>query len=175
MRRPPEAALELLQFVPILTFALPFMTAGAVDLSTAGGGFIRAGAFAIGVMALLRWLKHPQNPIHLATNVWLIGGAAAFNLPLAAVATLYGDLGALGLFAVVAVWGGVQLATGQGGFLLGSTASTKQLRRLTPVMIGLTLLAVAGAWFFRENLRLGGGLPFITLNVARRVLLKRVN
>ncbi len=174
MPRPPEAVLELLQFVPILAFALPFMTAGAVDLSAAAPGFVRATVLAAAVMGLLHVLDHPQNPIHLATNAWLLGGAVAFTLPIGPVAGFYGDWGALGLFAVVGVWGLGQLGTGQGGFLLGRTATTRQLRVLTPAMIVLTAAAIAWAWVFRDNLRVGGGLPFIALNVVRRVVLKRV-
>ncbi len=175
MRRPPEAVLELLQFVPILTFALPFMAAGAVDLGAAGGGFVRATLIALAVMGLLKWLDHPQNPIHVATNGWLLVGALAFAVPVSPLTELYAEWGALSLFGGVALWGGVQLGSGRGGFLLGSVATTRQLRVLTPVMIGLLGLAMVWAWIFQDNLRLGGGLPFITLNVVRRVLLKRVS
>ncbi len=174
MPRPPEVVLELVQFAPILAFAVPFMTAGAVDLSAAGSGFVRATVLAVVVaVALLAW-KHPRNPIHAATDAWLVGGAVAFNLPLEAIAGLYSTWGALSLFAVVAVWGAVRLATGRGGFLLGSGATAVQLRKLTPVMIGLTVAAIAWAWWFLGDIRIGGGLPFIGLNVVRRVLLKRV-
>ncbi len=174
MKRPPEAVLELVQFVPILTFAVPFMTAGAVDLSAAGGGFLRATVLAVVVtVALHRW-QHPRNPIHAATDAWLLVGAVAFSVPLEGVAGLYSTWGALSLFAVVALWGALQLATGRGGFLLGSAATPTQLRKLTPVMIALTLAAIGWAWWWLGDIRIGGGLPFIGLNVVRRVLLKRV-
>jgi hypothetical protein len=35
------------------------------------------------------------------------------------------------------------------------------------------VLMVGWAWLFRHNIRLGGGLPFIVLNVARRVIGRR--
>jgi hypothetical protein len=40
-------------------------------------------------------------------------------------------------------------------------------------LLGLTLVIVAWAWFFRHDIRVGGGLPFIVLNVARRVMGRR--
>jgi hypothetical protein len=48
------------------------------------------------------------------------------------------------------------------------------------VRTSLGLLALAGcatvwSWAFRHDIRIGGGLPFIVLNVARRVIILRAS
>lgn len=174
MKRPPEVVLELSQFVPILSFAVPFMATGSVDLAQAGGAFALATGLSVLVMGALRLLGHPQNPIHIATNLWLAMGAFAFAVPVPAVVAFYSEWGALSLFATVLVYGFSLWGTGVGGgFLVGLGATEDQWKRLSPVLLGLTVVAIAWAWFFRDSLRLGGGLPFITLNIVRRALIKR--
>ena len=37
-------------------------------------------------------------------------------------------------------------------------------------VLGVSVMMLCWAWVFRHDVRLGGGLPFIVLNVTRRVL-----
>ncbi|HEX6764015.1 MAG TPA: hypothetical protein VF103_01030 [Polyangiaceae bacterium] len=47
------------------------------------------------------------------------------------------------------------------------------MRRASMALLAVTGLVAAWAFWFRANVRLGGGLPFIVLNVTRRVMIRR--
>jgi hypothetical protein len=45
--------------------------------------------------------------------------------------------------------------------------------RASSGLLALAGVALAWSWVLRSNIRLDGGLPFIVLNVARRVIIAR--
>jgi len=71
----------LLQLVPIISLALPFIVEGRVDLGRAGSGFLIGALLTIPVSAAVVLRKHLLNPILLGTGIWLWLGAVAFKLP----------------------------------------------------------------------------------------------
>ena len=77
---------ELVQLVPVLSFALPFVLQGSVDLSRAAKGFLLGAGLAVAISLLLVLQKYVLNPILVGAGLWLVGGALAFNVPLALLA-----------------------------------------------------------------------------------------
>ena len=47
------------------------------------------------------------------------------------------------------------------------------VRRASAALLALTALAGAWAFWFRTDVRVGGGLPFIVVNVVRRIMIRR--
>ena len=94
---------ELVQLVPIISLALPFIVAGKVDISRAGSGFLLGALLTIPISAVIVLRKHLLK------------------------------------------------------------------------LLGLTVVILCWAWMFRHDIRLGGGLPFIVLNLGRRVLGRRAS
>ena len=168
MPDPRAAALEAVQFLPLLSFAAPFVVAGEVDLSAAGGGFAIGAALAVAVSGALAAKKVAQNPILLGVNAWLLVGAAAFAAvePLAA---WIASVQAASLFVGVLAVGAAAAALAPGGFVGDPRA---------PRWASWALVALAGAclgWSLAfPDIRVGGALPFIALNVVRRVMLRRL-
>ena len=156
-RNPPWA--ELVQLVPVVCLALPFIVAGGVDLEQAGPGFVLGALLTVPATALVAWRGHALNPITTGTALWLWVGALAFGLPVESLRGWLVDTQAFGLFvaALAAV----------------AVAHLRAPHRVTWALLGLGVAAIGWAWVWRHDIRLGGGLPFITLNVVRRVLIAR--
>ena len=167
------AWLELIQLVPVVSLALPFIVTGDVDLSRAGGGLLVAALLTLPVTGLVLWQRGVLNPILVGTAVWLWVGAVAFNLPVEGVRTALVEAQGFGLFASVFAVGIVSTLASAAGFIGCRHPDAGLVRRASLVLLGLATVALAWSWSFRHNIRLGGGLPFIVLNVVRRVLIQR--
>jgi len=164
---------ELVQLVPVVTLAFPFILHGTVDLSLAGTGFLLAAFLTVPVTFLVLWSKQLLNPILVGTSLWLWLGALAFNVPIAGLAAWLTSTQAFGLFVAAFAAGAVATLTSPTGFLAARGAPTSVARRYSFVLLGLSGACCLWSWFFRHDVRLGGGLPFIALNVVRRVLGRR--
>ena len=169
-----KVLVEAVQFLPVITLASSFLVHGEVELGRAGPLFIVAALGAALITAILAARRAPLNPILLGTGAWLVAGAVAFGVPIAPLARIIGRLRAAGLFACTAVVGALLTAASPTGYLGMSHPDRGLVRRWSLALLGLTLAATLWAWVFVDNIRLGGGLPFILLNVARRVLLRRL-
>lgn len=165
---------EGVQFAPILTLASSFIVAGDVDLERAGTLFAVAAGEAIVITGGLAALRQTLNPVLLGTNLWLLLGAAAFGIPVEPLAGLLGQIRAGGLFACALVLGGLLTAFSPRGYLGAQLPDHSATLRGSLVVLGLTAVALAWSWLFVDDIRLGGGLPFIALNVARRLLVRRM-
>ncbi|MBN2715411.1 MAG: hypothetical protein JXX14_06120 [Deltaproteobacteria bacterium] len=174
MNRAKKTLTEAVQFVPIITLAFTFIIKGGVDLEQAGPLFVVAAIMAIGITSWLHILKVTQNPILLASNIWLLLGALAFGVPIPFLATVFSQTNAALLFASVLSVGIAQTALKRPtGFIGMTNADPQTVRRLSVIMLGLSAVILIWAVLFRDNIRLGGGLPFIVLNISRRILIKR--
>lgn len=166
------AWVELVQLVPIVSFALPFILAGGVDLARAGAGFLIGALLAVPVTAVVA-RRYLLNPILVGTNLWLWLGAIAFQLPLRPVAAWLTETQAVGLFVAALAVAIVATLTSSHGYVACAGADPRWVRRASLGLLALTVVMVGWAWVFRHDVRLGGGLPFIVLNVARRVMCLR--
>lgn len=171
VRNPPW--IELVQLVPVVTLALPFIAKGDVDLSRAGSGFLVAALLTIPVTGLVLYRRGTLNPILLGTALWLWLGALAFNLPIEPLRAALVEAQGFGLFVGVFVVALVASIASPAGFIGCRHPDAAFVRRSSLTLLGLAIVALAWSWLFRQNIRLGGGLPFIVLNVARRVLIVR--
>lgn len=164
---------EAIQLVPILTLAFPFIVAGEVDLSSTASGFVVATALA--VLCSIQVVRHGHhlNPILVGTDVWLALGAVAFGLDLGPLRGWLEQTQAFGLFAAVFGVGCFATLRLPGGFVAAPMADQAWVRRMSLRLVALAGVCVVWAWIFRHDIRLGGGLPFILLNVARRIMLRR--
>lgn len=171
-RQNPIAA-ELVQLVPVLSFALPYVLQGSVDLSRAARGFLIGAGLAVAISSLLVLRKHVLNPILVGTGLWLVGGAVAFNVPLPRLAALFVAAQAAGLFVMALAVAVPATLFSPHGYVGARTTDGSWLRRASLLLLAATLAAVAWAFWLRGNVRLGGGLPFIALNVGRRLLVRR--
>jgi hypothetical protein len=169
MRRNPVWA-ELVQLVPIISLAFPFIVAGKVDLSRAAPGFLLGALLTLPVSAAVLWRKHRLNPILLGTGLWLWLGLLAFYLPVPALVAWLIETQAFGLFALALVVGIAATLLFPSGYTACASSDPRWIRKASSGLLGLTVAIVLWAWFFRHDIRLGGGLPFIALNVARRVI-----
>jgi hypothetical protein len=163
---------ELVQLVPVVSFALPFVLQGSVDLSRAASGFLIGAGLAVGVSLLVVARRHLLNPILVGTGLWLVGGALAFNLPLAPLAAWFVVAEGRGLFMMALAVGVPATLLSPHGYIGARSPDASWLRRSSLVLLSATLVALAWAFWFRGNIRLGGGLPFIALNVTRRLLVR---
>lgn len=161
---------ELLQLVPVVSLALPFIVEGSVDLRRAGTGFLVAALLTLPVIAIVRIRQQLQNPILVGTALWLWVGAIAFNVPVPAMAEWLSQTQAFGLFVAALAVGLIATLRWRFGYVACPSSDTLWIRRASFALLVLTLVMVAWAWAFRHDIRIGGGLPFIALNVARRVL-----
>ncbi len=165
--------LELIQLVPVVSLALPFIASGEIDLSRAGTGMLIAALLTLPIGALVQWLGGVQNPILLGTALWLWLGAAAFNLPLPELETVLVEAQGVGLFAGVLVVGIATTWLSPHGFIGCRHEDARFVRRSSLVLLALAAVALGWSFAFRHNVRLGGGLPFIVLNVVRRAIVVR--
>ena len=174
MNRAKNILTEVIQFVPIITLAFTFIAKGGVDLEQAGPLFVISGILAVGITIWLITANVTQNPILLASNIWLVVGALAFGVPIPALAALLSQTNAALLFAVILLVGITQTALKTPtGFIGMTNVAPHIVRRLSLIMLGLSAAILVWAVMFKSNIRLGGGLPFIVLNVTRRMLMRR--
>lgn len=164
---------ELVQLVPIISFAFPFILTGEVDLGRAGPGFLVGAALFVAVSAGIALKQYVLNPILIGTGLWLLSGALAFNLPIAGLAGWMAEMRAFPLFAAILGVGIAAVLLSPRGAIGWRSTDRTWLRRASLVLLGASVVAVGWAWAFRQNVRLGGGLPFILLNVLRRALVLR--
>ena len=164
---------ELLQLVPIVCLALPFIVKGEVNLGQAGTGFLVATALAIPISIVVVLRGYLLNPILIGTHLWLALGAAAFGLEIPTLVRWLAETQAFGLFLAAAIVGAAATLFHRYGFIATPSEDARWVRRASLGLLALSLVAVAWAWLFRHDVRLGGGLPFIVLNVVRRVLCVR--
>jgi hypothetical protein len=162
------AWVELLQLVPIVSFALPFILEGKVDLSRAATGFLVAALLTIPITAVVVVRKRLLNPILVGTALWLWLGAVAFNVPLRPLAAWLSQTQASSLFVAALGVGIAATLRSPYGYVACGSSNAAWVRRTSLGLLLLTVVLVGWAWLFRQDIRLGGGLPFILLNVARR-------
>jgi hypothetical protein len=164
---------ELVQLVPIISLAFPFIVAGKVDLGRAGMGFLIGALLTIPISALVVLRKHLLNPILVGTGLWLWLGAIAFTVPIAPIIAWLVRTQAFGLFAAALVAGLAATLVSSQGYVACPCSDPRWIKRSSFGLLGLTMVILCWAWIFRHDIRLGGGLPFIVLNVGRRVLGRR--
>lgn len=164
---------ELVQLVPVITLALPFIVRGQVDISQAGRGLLIAALLTVPVCALVLYKKHLLNPILVGTALWLWVGTVAFSVPIEALASWLGKTQALGLFLGALLVGAGYTFLSPHGYVACRSGDSAFIRRASLGLLGLTALCALVAYWFKSDVRLGGGLPFIVLNVARRVVTRR--
>ena len=165
--------LELVQLVPIISLAFPFIVAGKIDLARAGSGLLVAALLTLPVSGLVLFAKGILNPILVGTGLWLWVSAVAFLLPAASLVAWLSEAQGAGLFlGVVAVGISTTFLSPQ-GFIGARHPDARWLRRSSWTLLALAFVALGASWFFRHDIRAGGGLPFILLNVARRALVLR--
>ena len=158
---------EVVQFIPVLTLAAGFVISGEIDLAVAGPRFAAAAVLAVLIVGALAAKKVQQNAFLVGADLWLLVGAVAFNVPVEPLKALLVQIGGGGLFLGALVAGiGYTLARPEG--YLG--VDCKQTRALSAVLVVLTALAAAWAMSRPEDIRLGAALPFIGINVLRRVM-----
>ncbi len=164
---------ELLQLLPIISLAFPFIVAGKVDLSRAAPGFLLGALLALPISIAVLWRGHRLNPILVGTNLWLWLGLAAFYVPFPALTAWLIETQAFSLFALVLGVGIVATFWFPSGYVACASADPRWSKRLSLGLLGLTVVIVVWAWLFRQDIRLGGGLPFIILNITRRVICRK--
>jgi hypothetical protein len=164
---------ELVQLVPIISLAFPFIVAGKVDISRAGSGFVMGALLTIPISATVVLRKQLLNPILVGAGLWLWLGAIAFVVPVASITEWLVQTQAFGLFAAALVAGIVATAISSHGYVACRSTDPSWARKVSLGLIALTTGSLCWSWVFRHNIRLGGGLPFIVLNVVRRVLGRR--
>ncbi|MDP7111071.1 MAG: hypothetical protein QGH45_03865 [Myxococcota bacterium] len=174
MSRAKNIAVEVIQFAPILTLASTFVVSGEVDLERAATLFVVAAAEAVVITGLLAALRQPLNPILLGANLWLGVGALAFGLSIEPLAALVSRIRAGGLFGCALVVGVLLTAFAPRGYVGVELRDRGTQRRGSVLMLVLTAIALVWSAAFVDNIRLGGGLPFIALNVSRRMLARRL-
>ena len=164
---------ELIQLVPVVSLALPFIVAGKVDLAQAGVGLVVGAMLTLPVTVAVLWKRAVLNPILLGTALWLWAGAGAFSLPIPPLRDALIAAQGFGLFVGVVAVAIPALAFSAEGFIGCRSSDARFVRRASLALFALTLVVLAWSWAFRTDIRLGGGLPFIVLNVARRAIIRR--
>ena len=164
---------ELIQLIPVICLALPFILAGKVDLARAGSGFLIGALLTIPISLAVVLGKHLLNPILVGTGVWLWLGFAAFYVPLPALRAWLVDTQAFGLFAAALLVGTGTMALSPWGYIAYRSSDPRWNRKSSLILLAFTVVIVVWAWRFRHDIRLGGGLPFIVLNVTRRVMARK--
>ena len=163
---------EVLQLVPVVTLASSFIVSGAVDLSRAGPLFGVAALLTLPITAVVVKWRRPLNPILTGTALWLWVGAAAFLVPIDPLAQLLAETQATGLFVAALAVGAVSFTTPR-GYIGADHDDPAWIKKTSFGLLLLTVLITAWAYVYRHDIRLGGGLPFIVLNVVRRVVIAR--
>ena len=166
---------ELVQLVPVIVLALPFILAGKVDISQAGWGFLVGAILTVPISAVVVARGKLLNPILVGTAVWLGLGALAFQVPIAALADWLSRTQAFGLFLAAFLVGIAATLLFPQGYIACTSSDPRWIRRASLGLLAFTAVIVVWAWIFRADVRLGGGLPFIVLNVTRRVVARRAS
>jgi hypothetical protein len=174
MSRARTIGLEVIQFAPVLTLASTFVVSGEVDLQRASALFVVAAVEAVIVTGIVLAARGPLNTVLIGTNTWLLIGAVAFGVPIEPLADLLGEVQATALFACVLLVGAGLTGFAPLGFLGIDVRDRKRQLLGSLVLLALTSAFIGWSWIFVDNIRLGGGLPFILLNVSRRVLGRRL-
>jgi len=164
---------ELIQLIPIISFALPFIIRGGVDLERANQGFLIAALLTLPVWAAVLRYRYLLNPILIGTGVWLWLGAIAFNAHVELLRTLLMQTQGFGLFLSIFAVGVVTTVRAPSGYIGCRHPDARWVKRASLGLLALSGVAVLWAYCLRANIRLGGGLPFIVLNVVRRVVIVR--
>ncbi len=168
-----KAIQEFVQFLPVIGFASSFLVTGDVDLERAGPLFIISALGAVAITAVLLRRRVLLNPILFGSNLWLCLGAVAFGVPIPPLAGLLGQLQATALYVCIFSCGLVFSTGRPTGYIGMRHADPRVIRKLSAAMMGLTAIALVWSHLHVDNIRLGGGLPFIILNVTRRVMIRR--
>jgi len=158
---------EVVQFVPVLTLAAGFVIAGEIDLSVAAGRFALAAVLAVLIVAGLAWKKVQQNAFLVGADLWLLVGAVSFNVPIGPVEDAMVRAGGGGIFVGALLAGLFYTATQPEGYLGVVSGKT---RALSVLLLVLTAAAAVWAIAHPDSIRLGAALPFIGINVLRRVM-----
>ena len=161
--------LELVQFVPIVLFAAPFLVEGQVDLSAAGQAFVMSALTAMIILWRTWRMGFPLNPILVGADAWLFVGALAFSIPLPPIVAAIAQSQGFGLFVAILVALAVATAAGPRG-AVGVVGDSPRIRLASLGLLVLAVLLTAWAFLWRHDLRIGGGLPFVLMNVSRRAL-----
>ncbi len=164
---------EAIQLVPVVSLALPFVLAGHVDLEQASWGFMLGAGLSVPISALVVARRQLLNPILVGTALWLWLGAITFQFDFRTLQAWYVDTQAFGLFVASLVVGVIATFTSRQGFVACRGAPRDWARKASLGLLAMNALMVGWAWWFRDDIRVGGGLPFITLNLARRLLMRR--
>ena len=165
---------ELLQLFPHHQPGLSIHRGGQ-GRTLAGRSWFSAGRAAdrANLPVAVLWRRHRLNPILIGTNLWLWLGLAAFYVPAPALTTWLIETKAFGLFALALVVG----IAATFWFLRATSPARRRprwTRRTSLVLLGLTVVIVLWAWMLPpEHAGLGGGLPFIVLNLARGVISRK--
>ncbi len=161
---------ELVQLIPVISLALPFIVQGTVDLRKAGVGFAVAAVLSVLVTLVVALRGYLVNPILIGAACWLWVGAIGFVVPVAPLRVLIAETQAAGLFLGALVAGAVSLYVSPYGYVACRTRDRQWVRDSSWWLLVATALALVWSWWFRSDIRLGGGLPFIALNAGRRLL-----
>jgi len=164
---------ELVQLVPVIVLAFPFIIAGKVDLAQAGWGFVVGAGLTVPISAVVVARGHLVNPILLGTALWLWLGAVAFQMHVDPLAKWLVETQAFGLFVAAFGVGLVATFFFPQGYIACGSSDRRWIRRASLGLLAFTVVIVAWTWIFRHNVRLGGGLPFIALNLSRRIVARR--
>ncbi|MBN1757549.1 MAG: hypothetical protein JW863_04490 [Chitinispirillaceae bacterium] len=164
---------EVVQFIPVITLASSFIVTGGVDLSRAATLFVLSGIGAFVITAALIIGKVPLNPVLLGTKIWLCAGALSFGVPVTALAGVLAKAQAAGLFACVLGVSVPLTIFSPTGFIGMSYPEPKTVRKLSLLLMVAAAIVFVWSIIMVDNIRLGGGLPFILLNVTRRMIMRR--
>ena len=157
----------------IISFALPFIIRGGVDLGRANRGFLIAALLTLPVSAAVLKNRYLLNPILIGTGVWLWFGAIAFNAHIEWLRALLMQTQGFGLFLAIFACGVVTTVCAPGGCIGERHPDANWVKRASLSLFALSGVAVVWAYWMRTNIRLGGGIPFIVLNLVRRVVIVR--
>jgi len=162
---------ELIQLAPVLSLAMPFIIQGEVDLGRASQGFLVGALLTLPISAFILYRNYALNPILIGTGLWLFIGAYAFNTQREALAAWLIQAQAFGLFVSILAVGVATTFVSPQGFIGCVHQDREWLRRASLLLLAFSALAAIEAYWLRGNIRLGGGLPFVVLNVLRRVVI----
>jgi len=128
---------------------------------------------SLAVISLLRWARVVQNPIALGSAAWFWFGAISFWAPVPAGLRLLELSQASGLFLATLLVGGTATALSPYGYVAVPTQDSRWALRASLGLLALNLGCLAWAWAYRFDIRMGAGLPFLVLNLVRRILGRR--
>ena len=171
--RPNPVWAELVQLVPIVSLALPIILAGKIDFARAATALLVAALLTIPVSALVVLRHAVLNPILIGTALWLWVSAVAFELGSPSLVAALSEAQAAGLFVGVVAVGFVATLISPQGFVGTIHSNRAWIKQTSLMLLGLAIAVTAWAWVFRHNVRVGGGLPFLVLNIVRRRLILR--